>query len=76
MVHSAKNVTEGTMPSEEKMSVDERRKYLKLVAPRYAKAGRTHRFAPTAIYGRITANWYKPTLEAGLTMDRNKGCSL
>ena len=38
MVHSTKNVTEGTMPSEEKMSVDERRKYLKLVAPRYAPA--------------------------------------
>ena len=33
------------MPSEEKMSVDERRKYLKLVAPRYAKAGRAERGA-------------------------------
>jgi len=33
----------GTMPSDEKMSVDERRKYLKLVAPRYAKAGRVER---------------------------------
>lgn len=28
------------MPNEEKMSVDERRKYLKLVAPRYVRAGR------------------------------------
>ncbi len=28
------------MPGEEKMSVDERRKYMKLVAPRYLKAGR------------------------------------
>lgn len=27
------------MPSEEKMSVDERRKHLKLVAPRYARPG-------------------------------------
>jgi len=33
------------MPSEEQMSVDERRKYLKLVAPRYAKAGRRERSA-------------------------------
>ena len=31
------------MPNEEKMSVDERRKYLKLVAPRYAEAKRTER---------------------------------
>lgn len=31
------------MPSEEQMSVDERRKYLKLVAPRYANAGRGER---------------------------------
>jgi hypothetical protein len=28
------------MPIDDKMSVNERRKYLKLVAPRYAKAGR------------------------------------
>ncbi len=33
------------MPSDDKMSVDERRKYLKLVAPRYAKAGRADRSA-------------------------------
>jgi len=26
------------MPSDERMSVDERRKYLKMVAPRYARA--------------------------------------
>ena len=31
------------MPSEEKMSVDERRKYLRLVAPRYSKARRAER---------------------------------
>ncbi|MCJ7744574.1 MAG: hypothetical protein MUO99_08500 [Dehalococcoidales bacterium] len=31
------------MPSDEKMSVDERRKYLKLVAPRYVKARRAER---------------------------------
>ena len=33
------------MPSDGKMSVDERRKYLKLVAPRYAKARRGQRSA-------------------------------
>jgi hypothetical protein len=32
-----------TMPSDEKMSVDERRKYLKLVVPRYVKARRVER---------------------------------
>ena len=31
------------MPDEQKMSIDERRKYLKLVAPRYARAGRRER---------------------------------
>ena len=31
------------MPSDDKMSVDERRKYLKLVASRYAKAERAER---------------------------------
>jgi len=31
------------MPGEEKMSVNERRKYLKLVLPRYARAGRAER---------------------------------
>jgi hypothetical protein len=29
------------MPSDERMSIDERGKYLRLVAPRYAKAGRS-----------------------------------
>ena len=31
------------MPSEEKMSIDERRKYLKLILPRYLKAKRRER---------------------------------
>jgi hypothetical protein len=31
------------MPTDEKMSIDERRKYMKLVAPRYAKANRQGR---------------------------------
>jgi len=33
------------MPINDKMNIDERRKYLKLVAPRYAKAGRSERGA-------------------------------
>jgi hypothetical protein len=40
MVYSAKNVTVGTMPIDERMTVDERRNYLKVVALRYAEAGR------------------------------------
>ena len=43
MVHSAKNVTGGIMPTGERMTVDERRKYLKLVAPRYRRASRAER---------------------------------
>jgi len=35
------------MPSDERMSIDERRKYLRLVAPRYALAKRSGR------------NWYR-----------------
>ncbi len=31
------------MPDDEKMNIDERRKYLKLVVPRYAKVGRKGR---------------------------------
>ena len=31
------------MPSDERMNIDERRKYLKLVAPRYSTAGRSER---------------------------------
>jgi hypothetical protein len=54
MVHSSKNVTEWTMPSEEKMSIDERRKYLKLVAPRYAKAKRLERGKLLTEMGEVT----------------------
>jgi len=32
-----------TMPTEEKMTVNERRKYLKLMKPRYELAGRAER---------------------------------
>src|SRR3989304_5469550 len=43
MVHSAKNVTEGTMPIDDRMTVSERRKYLKLMTLRYAGANRGKR---------------------------------
>lgn len=42
------------MPSEEKMSVDERRKYLKLVAPRYARAKRNERRKLLTEMGEVT----------------------
>ena len=42
------------MPSDDKMSVDERRKYLKLVASRYAQAGRTERSALLTEMGAVT----------------------
>lgn len=42
------------MPSDEKMSVDERRKYLKLVAPRYAKSGRRERGELLTEMGAVT----------------------
>ena len=40
---SAKNVTGLTMQREYDMTVDERRKYMRLEAPRYAKASRAER---------------------------------
>jgi len=42
------------MPNDEKMSVDERRKYLKLVAPRYAKAKRIERSKLLTEIGEVT----------------------
>jgi hypothetical protein len=45
MVPSNQNVTEGStsMPIEEQMTVNERRKYLKLMKPRYQQAKRAER---------------------------------
>src|SRR5437867_2160422 len=44
MVHSARNVTERSMPTEDdRMTVDERRKYLKRMASRYARVDRAGR---------------------------------
>jgi len=42
------------MPSDEKMSVDERRKYLKLVAARYARARRAERSKLLTEMGEVT----------------------
>lgn len=42
------------MPSDDAMSVDERRKYLKLVAPRYAKARRAGRSKLLTEMGEVT----------------------
>ena len=42
------------MPNEEKMSVDERRKYLKLVAPRYTRATRAERSGLLTEMGEVT----------------------
>ena len=42
------------MPNDEKMSVDERRKYLKLVTPRYAKAKRIERSKLLTEIGEVT----------------------
>jgi hypothetical protein len=59
------------MPSDDKMSVDERRKYLKLMMPRYLKAGRVERSALLSEMGAVTGLhrksllrlMHEPTLE-------------
>jgi hypothetical protein len=43
MVLSKDNVTEGTMPTEDRMTIDERRKYLRIQHPHYRKANRQER---------------------------------
>ena len=43
MVRSNNNVTEGTMSDEDKMTFNERRKYLRTVRKRYTKARKTDR---------------------------------
>ena len=42
------------MPNEEKMSIDERRKYLKLVAPRYGKSNKAERSRLLTEMGAVT----------------------
>ena len=60
------------MPSEEQMSVDERRKYLKLVAPRYANAGRGERSALLTEMSAVTGLHRKSLLRLlhGPTLER------
>ena len=60
------------MPSDDAMSVDERRKYLKLVAPRYAKAGRAERSALVTEMAAVTGLHRKSLLRLvhGPTLER------
>lgn len=60
------------MASDEKMSVDERRKYLKLVAPRYAKSERAERSALLTEMAAVTGLHRKSLLRLlhGPTLDR------
>jgi hypothetical protein len=43
MVQSNDKVTEGTMPDEDKMTIDERYKYLRITQKRYVRASRKER---------------------------------
>jgi len=60
------------MPSDDKMSVDERRKYLKLVMPRYTKARRVERSALLTEMEAVTGLHRKSLLRLlhGPTLDR------
>lgn len=60
------------MPSDEKMSVNERRKYLKLVAPRYNKARRAGRGQLLTEMGEVTGLHRKSLLRLmhGPTLER------
>ena len=60
------------MPSDDKMSIDERRKYLKLVAPRYTEIGRAERSALLTEMAAVTGLHRKSLLRLlhGPTLDR------
>jgi hypothetical protein len=60
------------MPSHEKMTVDERRKYLRLVVPRYARAGRAERSALLTEMAAVTGLHRKSLLRLlhGPTLER------
>jgi len=60
------------MPGDEKMSIDERRKYLKLVARRYARAGRAERSGLLTEMALVTGLHRKSLLRLlhGPTLDR------
>ena len=60
MANSAKNVTEGIMPIDDKMTVNERRKYPKAYDPRYHKARRADQSALLTEMETVTGmhrNW-------------------
>ena len=60
------------MPSDDRMSVDERRKYLKLVAPRYSRAGRSDRSGLLTEMAAVTGLHRKSLLRLmhGPTLER------
>jgi len=60
------------MPDDERMSIDERRKYLRLVAPRYAKAGRVERSGLLTEIAAVTGLHRKSVLRLlhGSPLDR------
>jgi len=60
------------MPDDERMSIDERRKYLRLVAPRYANAGRMERSRLLTEIAAVTGLHRKSVLRLlnGPTLDR------
>jgi len=63
------------MPDDERMSIDERRKYLRLVAPRCAKAGRVERSGLlteiVAVTGLYRKSEMDPMLRTGQGQDLN-----
>ena len=63
------------MPSDDRMSIDERRKYLKLVAPRYGKAGRVERSGLLTEMAAVTGLHRKSLLRLmhGPTLERAPG---
>jgi len=63
------------MPSDDRMSINERRKYLKLVAPRYVKAGRVERSGLLTEMAAVTGLHRKSLLRLmhGPTLERAPG---
>lgn len=63
------------MPSDDRMSIDERRKYLKLMAPRYGRAGRVERSGLLTEMAAVTGLHRKSLLRLmhGPTLERAPG---
>jgi hypothetical protein len=76
MLPSNENVTEGSkqMPTEERMTVNERRKYLKLRKPRYQKASRSEQSALLTEMEQVTGLHRKSLLRLlhAPTLERKK----